>query len=120
MCGQDAEGGESMRLWGKKRRDYAEEKPAKMVFDKNLCENCHSELEKKDKYCRYCGTKRGKGAYRPERMEGYCVYAPPIISRFTCRACGYKWTVDQLGRDESEYCPQCGEKKLSVQYEDEE
>ena len=29
------------------------------------CGNCHERLGKNDKYCRYCGTKRGEGKFRP-------------------------------------------------------
>ena len=75
---------------------------------KGKCGNCHSRLRKNDKYCRYCGTMKGKGKFLPYRNEMYCVYGPPIKEIFRCTKCGYRWGAVGLGGDGSKYCPQCG------------
>lgn len=72
------------------------------------CGNCHSIIDKNDRYCRYCGTKRGEGAFAPYSNIMYCVYGPPIKTRFKCDACGHNWEITVLGGDNSKICPQCG------------
>jgi len=71
------------------------------------CGNCHKSLEEGDRYCRYCGTKRGEGAFLPVENDTYCVYAPPMTTRHICKSCGYTWTVQVLGMDRAMYCPMC-------------
>ena len=40
------------------------------------CGNCHKMLGSEDKYCRYCGTKRGEGKFESEQNMIQCVYGP--------------------------------------------
>lgn len=73
------------------------------------CGNCHTPFDNKDdEYCRYCGTKRGKGKFLPyENFQG-CVYGPPPVTRtHTCESCGYSWSTKRM-IDRSGYCPKCG------------
>lgn len=79
------------------------------------CGNCHSEMNPNDKYCRYCGTPKGKGEFSPYRNVMYCVYGPPVKEMFQCQACGHRWTVETLGADNPKYCPQCRSQRLSVE-----
>ena len=87
------------------------------------CGNCGSYLNPEDKYCRYCGTQRGKGKFSPElnARDVECVYGPPVKTVRRCTACGHRWEMHSLGRDESKYCPQCGSaaiKTVETQLED--
>ena len=80
-----------------------------------LCGNCHKRLPDNAKYCKYCGTKRGKGKFEPFFNEPYCVYGPPTKSRFRCSECGYTWEESYLvGIDTGKYCPECGKRRLTV------
>ena len=79
------------------------------------CGNCHSQLESDDKYCRYCGTRRGEGSFQPYTNEMYCVYGPPIRQKHKCPNCGYSWETTRVGGDKSQYCPQCGEQTLVIE-----
>ena len=73
------------------------------------CGNCHEFLEKKDKYCRKCGTKRGEGEFKPYQNIMYCVYGPPIKKKYKCSGCGFIWITRRLGGlGSANYCPQCG------------
>ena len=81
------------------------------------CGNCHSILEDDDKYCRYCGTPRGEGAFLPYKNIVMCIYAPPIETKHKCKKCGYSWVTNALGRDRAEYCPRC-RGKLKSKYKD--
>ena len=83
------------------------------------CGNCHSVMNPDDKYCRYCGTAKGKGKFLPYENEMYCVYGPPIKEVFKCQTCGYSWVTTGLGGDNSKYCPQCCSKQLDVESSEE-
>ncbi len=85
-------------------------------YRKTHCGNCFAKLEKHDKYCRYCGTPRGEGAFLPSENEPLRIYAPPVTTRHKCTNCGYSWVIKRLGRDRAEYCPKC-RSKLETQYE---
>ncbi len=78
------------------------------------CGNCHSYLRKSDKYCKYCGTERGKGKFLPFKNHTYCVYGPPVKKKYKCTHCGHLWITGQLGGDNSKYCPQCGNSVINV------
>lgn len=80
----------------------------------NRCGNCHAYLRPEDKYCRYCGTKRGKGTFKPFKNIIECVYGPTVKRKYKCSSCGYIWVVGVMGGDNSRYCPQCGKKKVIV------
>ncbi len=84
----------------------------------NRCGNCHAYLRPGDKYCRKCGTERGKGKFEPYDNSPYGVYGPQIKMKYKCNECGYIWITNDLGGDYSEYCPQCGKKKITLQQED--
>lgn len=79
------------------------------------CGNCHSELSEKDKYCTYCGTKRGDGKFLPFENPMYCVYGPPIKKVYVCNECRAKWRTYLLsGGKDSAYCPQCGHSSVKM------
>ncbi len=72
------------------------------------CGNCHERLGKNDKYCRYCGTKRGEGKFRPYQNLMQCIYGPMPVKRVhRCKKCGKKWETI-LMIDDEKYCPDCG------------
>lgn len=72
------------------------------------CGNCTKYLGKEDQFCRYCGTKRGEGSFRPYEDMVQCVYGPPPEERFhKCKACGFEWTTNMM-IDNQYYCPKCG------------
>ena len=58
---------------------------------KGRCGNCHSEIDKNDRYCPFCGTKHGEGAFQPYYNKMYCVYGPPILRKIKCKKCGHTW-----------------------------
>lgn len=79
----------------------------------NRCGNCHAEMGPKDKYCKYCGTKRGEGLFLPYVNHMYAVYGPPITKEYSCKRCKHKWiTVALGGGEDSKYCPECGKKNI--------
>ena len=79
------------------------------------CGNCHEYFDKKDKYCKNCGTKRGEGKFEAFKNEMYCVYGPPIKKKYRCSNCDHMWITCHLGgMDSSNYCPQCGEKQVKL------
>lgn len=80
----------------------------------NRCGHCHEILGEDDKYCRYCGTERGKGEFLPFMNGMYCVYGPPVKMKYKCTACGHIWISGVLGGDNAKFCPQCGKKSLNV------
>ena len=75
---------------------------------KDTCGNCHEPLEPGDKYCRYCGTKVGDGAYNPFQDLMECIYGPmPVDREHACTVCGFSWTT-RLMIDDQKFCPKCG------------
>ena len=60
----------------------------------NRCGNCHSYIMPEDKYCRFCGTERGKGSFLPYNNVIYTLYGPPIKTKYQCSVCG-----KNMGRD---------------------
>ncbi|MBO7251256.1 MAG: FHA domain-containing protein [Oscillospiraceae bacterium] len=75
---------------------------------KNRCGNCQEYLSQEDRYCRCCGTQRGKGAFQPYLNSMQCIYGPPPVPRnHICRSCGYRWETMAM-IDRQKYCPQCG------------
>ena len=81
---------------------------APLSIDPNRCGNCNATLDPEDKFCRYCGTRRGKGAFCPQENMGQCIYGPaPERYVYTCPSCGQSWE-DYLMIHQDEYCPLCG------------
>ena len=77
------------------------------------CGNCHNYLDKEDKYCRNCGTERGKGKFIPYKIGPSAVLygAPSIRRKYKCLSCGNKWeTVNSV----SGYCPKCGSARVKL------
>lgn len=73
----------------------------------NRCGHCHEYIGE-DRYCRYCGTKRGQGEYKPYLDVIQCIYGPmPIKRTHECSKCGNVYTV-ALMVDNENYCPLCG------------
>ena len=79
---------------------------------KDRCGECGHELEAKDKYCKFCGTERGKGKFSPYKMSCMVVHgASRIKKKFRCSSCGSIWiTVN----DVSVFCPKCGRKTIEM------
>lgn len=69
------------------------------------CANCHRMFMNGDKYCRVCGTERGKGTYLPYENQAWILYGAPIKKRYKCGACGHIWISSQW---DSHFCPECG------------
>ena len=81
----------------------------------NRCGNCSSKMAPEDNYCRYCGTKRGEGAFEPFFNPVYCVYGPPITTKYSCKKCGHKWITSALGGgEECRFCPLCGKNETEI------
>ncbi len=76
------------------------------------CGNCHEYLGENEKYCKYCGTKRGEGEFKPYENIVYVVYGPPLNVKYKCKSCGHTWIVRTLGSDHSKYCPECGKSRI--------
>lgn len=77
---------------------------------KGKCGNCHNSFHEDEKYCRYCGTKRGEGKFEPYKinMDFQCIYGPmPVKRTRQCKKCGYSWETNLMVDDEK-FCPQCG------------
>lgn len=56
------------------------------------CGNCHEYLREGDKYCRYCGTKRGDGKFEPYQNIMQCIYGPMPVERVRkCTKCKKTW-----------------------------
>ena len=72
------------------------------------CGQCHKLMSSEDNFCRYCGTPRGGGDFKPYENSNVCVYGPPIATTHTCTRCGLSWTVNTLGSDDAQFCPKCG------------
>ena len=70
--------------------------------------NEHGILGEDDRFCRYCGTRRGEGSFLPYENYILTVYGPPISQRFVCGDCGYEWAVRTLGGSRARFCPRCG------------
>lgn len=78
------------------------------------CGNCHKIISIGDRYCRFCGTKRGEDKFQPEDNQTYCVYGPPLEIKYQCADCGTIFESSCLGLDASKYCPHCCSKKLET------
>ncbi len=74
----------------------------------NRCGNCQKMMESSDLFCRYCGTPKGEGDFKPYENLNLCVYGPPMVTTHKCQDCGYSWDVRCLGRDGAGFCPKCG------------
>ena len=85
----------------------------------NRCGNCHERMSEEDKYCQYCGAKRGEGKFLPFNNASYCLYGPPVTKKYTCAGCGFHWEDFSLGGIYTAgYCPQCGKDALTIEEED--
>ena len=83
----------------------------------NLCGNCHKKLDKNEKYCRYCGTKRGLGDFKPFTNPMYCMYGTLTAYKYVCNKCGNIWTGSLMGEAVTQYCPECGTRIKSPKVE---
>ena len=84
------------------------------------CRNCHEVFEHEDdKYCTFCGTKRGEGHFNPFNNREYCIYGPMPVKRIrSCVRCGHQWTYCEM-LDNQKFCVKCGgESKLIFGEED--
>ncbi len=75
----------------------------------NKCGNCHKQLRTGEKYCKYCGTKRGEGAFLPYTNSTEVLYGAPIKIKKKCKKCGNIWIEYEFGRETIKYCPKCGD-----------
>lgn len=79
------------------------------------CGNCHEYMSKEDKFCKYCGTRRGEGKFRPFENRISLLYGPPMKVKYTCQSCGHSWTYRATGNPKkSKYCPACRAKKIKA------
>ena len=86
-------------------------------FDPNLCANCRAYLQKEDKYCRCCGTARGRGAFVPKDNAIVYLYGPPVKRKYKCAVCAHVWIDCCVGGKDVKFCPECGEKTPQKQLE---
>lgn len=100
---------EAVPLTEKNNVVLVQENPNLLSMDyEDRCGNCHEPLRQNDKFCRYCGTRRGDGAFAPYKNVMECIYGPPPVERrHVCGNCGYSWTT-MLMIDDQKYCPRCG------------
>ena len=94
-------------MWpfGKKKQEHWEDR----------CGNCDAYLDEDDRYCKYCGTKRGEGKFIPEDNIPVCVYGPPVTKKYLCSKCGHAWITHGLvGGKDSKYCPRCGDGQVEM------
>lgn len=90
------------------------------VFDKlsedyeGRCGNCHAFISEKDKFCKFCGTEKGKGEFLPYENDMFCIYGPPLLKVLKCNGCGYRMGVVNAIIDKPKYCPQCRDKNLKL------
>ena len=71
------------------------------------CGKCHAFIGEEE-FCRYCGTRRGEGEFKPYDNTPQCVYGPPPVRRLhTCPECGFEWE-NCVMLDRQRYCPKCG------------
>lgn len=76
------------------------------------CGNCAASLGDNDKYCRVCGTERGKGKFEPFKNMMLLGYGPPTKLKYKCSSCGDVWVeFERLGK-ETTYCPKCGADRI--------
>ena len=76
------------------------------------CGNCQGILFPDAKYCSYCGTKRGEGAFLPYMNDQDVLYGCPTKIKKKCQKCGYTWIEYEFNKGENiKYCPKCGESK---------
>ena len=79
------------------------------------CGNCHEPLMDGDKYCRHCGTKRGKGKFKPYQNLMQCIYGPrPVERTRQCTKCKKIWKTMQM-IDNENYCPYCGARSRIIE-----
>lgn len=82
----------------------------------NRCGNCTEYMRPEDKYCRYCGTKRGEGRFLPFYNQSTVLYGAPMVKKkYKCDNCGHLWVTGVLGGENSLYCPMCGCGRLTLQ-----
>lgn len=72
------------------------------------CGNCQEYLGDDDNYCRYCGTKRGKGKFKPYDNIMPTIYGSPLTYIHRCKKCGIEFTSG-MGT-QPKYCYHCGSK----------
>ena len=82
---------------------------------KGKCGNCHDALREGDKYCRYCGTKRGDGKFEPYQNIMQCIYGPMPVKRVhKCPKCQNTWKT-LLMIDNQDFCPNCGSRSRIIE-----
>ena len=75
-----------------------------------VCKNCKEQINKTDKYCKFCGTEVGKGKYESRNYLLQCVYGPmPEYKTQQCPRCGKLLRIDIIYNNDK-YCHECGEK----------
>lgn len=78
------------------------------------CGNCHQFISPCDKYCKYCGTEKGKGRFLPFENKVYFMYGPPTLIKTKCSNCGNISLHYFLPDHEASYCTNCGLKTTSI------
>ena len=99
--------------------NHREPKPEEYSTDyHNRCGHCHEYIGE-DLYCRYCGTKRGQGEYKPYLDVIQVIYGPmPVERTHKCKKCGNSYSVASMV-DSERYCPLCGGETIITSSKDE-
>ena len=84
----------------------------------NKCGNCHKQLRTGEKYCKYCGTKRGEGAFKPYRNVSYGLYGPCGTYFYKCHHCGKIFEYWTIGSSDVKNCPSCGSEVEETDYKE--
>lgn len=91
------------------RKLLSKDLPANLSTDyEGRCGNCQAYLEEGDQYCRYCGTKRGKGKFKPYENVLACIYGSPLTCIHQCKKCGT--TFESTMGTRPKFCYHCGRK----------
>lgn len=96
---------------------YCKEKELSTDYE-GRCGNCHKHIGD-DKYCRYCGTKKGEGKFEPYENFMPCVYGSPNTYIHKCRKCGVEFQSSGMSVPIPSYCYECGSKDVSEENWDE-
>ncbi len=79
----------------------------------NHCAKCNMPMRENDKYCEYCGTKKGLGVFFPYKNRLPYLYGSPMKRKYKCTKCGHLWIDHSVGIGDARYCPNCKGKVLT-------
>lgn len=108
---------DAIKFFPKKEALETELRQINVVHDvdyKGRCFNCHGVLRPGSRYCIYCGTETGRGAFDPFTNPMYAVYGPPIKIKEHCPDCGFTHFAIVLGGIPTKFCPECGSPNIKL------